>query len=336
MPVVQPAELWQESGRWSAVRPRAAAHQGPARARLRGRPDARGSDHRHRAPRAEELPAAAGQLLPDPDEVPRRDAAALRRHARARVHHEGRVLLPRRRGLAARRATAAMYDAYTRIFTRTGPEVPRGAGRLGRDRRQMSRRNSTCSPTPARTRSCSPTATTTPPTSRLAAALPPTEPAPRCRARRCSKVATPGAKTIEDVARLPEDPAARAASRPCSSMAATTSVVALVLRGDHELNAVKAQKLPGVASPLRMASAAQRAGGQRHASRVTSAPVGLKCRGVCRSQRAARSRTSSAARTRRTCTSPASTGTATCPSPPAADLRNVVEGRSEPHRARAR
>jgi prolyl-tRNA synthetase len=32
-------------------------------------------------------------------------------------------------------------------------------------------------------------------------------------------------------------------------------VVAFVLRGDHELNAIKAQKLPGVASPLRMASA---------------------------------------------------------------------------------
>ena len=32
-------------------------------------------------------------------------------------------------------------------------------------------------------------------------------------------------------------------------------LVAFVLRGDHELNAVKAQKLPGVANPLRMASA---------------------------------------------------------------------------------
>ncbi len=31
-------------------------------------------------------------------------------------------------------------------------------------------------------------------------------------------------------------------------------VVALVMRGDHELNAVKAQKLEGVANPLRMAS----------------------------------------------------------------------------------
>src|SRR5690606_22190190 len=35
------------------------------------------------------------------------------------------------------------------------------------------------------------------------------------------------------------------------------TVVALVLRGDHELNAVKAQKLPGVASPLRMATVAR-------------------------------------------------------------------------------
>jgi prolyl-tRNA synthetase len=33
------------------------------------------------------------------------------------------------------------------------------------------------------------------------------------------------------------------------------AVIALVLRGDHELNPVKAQRLPGVASPLRMASA---------------------------------------------------------------------------------
>ena len=34
MPVVQPAELWQESGRWDEYGPRAAALQGPARARL--------------------------------------------------------------------------------------------------------------------------------------------------------------------------------------------------------------------------------------------------------------------------------------------------------------
>ena len=105
MPTIQPAELWQESGRWEQY--------GPELLRLKDRherpfclrPDARGSHHRHRAPRAEELPPAAGQLLPDPDQVPRRDPAALRRDARARVHDEGRVLVPPRRGLARARAT---------------------------------------------------------------------------------------------------------------------------------------------------------------------------------------------------------------------------------------
>jgi prolyl-tRNA synthetase len=53
-------------------------------------------------------------------------------------------------------------------------------------------------------------------------------------------------------------------------------VVALVLRGDHELNAVKAQKLPGVANPLRMASAGdvQTAAGCEPGF---IGPIGLKC-----------------------------------------------------------
>ena len=88
-----------------AVRPGAAAPQGPPRARLLLRPDARGGHHRPGAARDQELPAAAGQFLPDPDQVPRRDPAALRRDARARVPDEGRLLLPRRRGLAASRPT---------------------------------------------------------------------------------------------------------------------------------------------------------------------------------------------------------------------------------------
>src|SRR5207244_3345859 len=53
--------------------------------------------------------------------------------------------------------------------------------------------------------------------------------------------------------------------------------VALVVRGDHELNAFKAQKVAGVASPLRMASA-------ERVLRATGAEpgyvgvVGLECR----------------------------------------------------------
>jgi prolyl-tRNA synthetase len=54
-------------------------------------------------------------------------------------------------------------------------------------------------------------------------------------------------------------------------------VVALVLRGDHELNDIKAEKLEGVASPLAFASAEQI---QKTAGCDAGSigPVGLKCR----------------------------------------------------------
>mgnify|MGYP003694792049 CR=1 FL=1 len=63
-----------------------AAHQGPRRARvlLRARPPRKCSATS--CARRSELPPAAGELLPDPDQVPRRDPPALRRDARARVH----------------------------------------------------------------------------------------------------------------------------------------------------------------------------------------------------------------------------------------------------------
>ena len=94
MPVVQPAELWQEIGPLPGqYGPRAAAREGPARPRLRHPADQRRGHHRHRAPGAAQLPAAAEELLSHPDQVPRRAPAALRRDARARVHDEGRLLL---------------------------------------------------------------------------------------------------------------------------------------------------------------------------------------------------------------------------------------------------
>jgi prolyl-tRNA synthetase len=71
-----------------------------------------------------------------------------------------------------------------------------------------------------------------------------------------SRVATPATKTIAALsALLKVDP-----SRCVKTLIVEgrdEGVVALVVRGDHELNAVKAQKIPGVAQPLRMASAAR-------------------------------------------------------------------------------
>jgi len=129
MPVIQPAELWQETGRWEKMGPNMLRPQGPARARLHRGTDARGGDHRHRAPRDQELPATAGQLLPGPDQVPRRDPAALRRHARARefIMKDAYSFDVDEAGML--RSYQAMYDAYVRIFTRLGLKFRRGRGR---------------------------------------------------------------------------------------------------------------------------------------------------------------------------------------------------------------
>ena len=105
MPGVIPAELWVGIRQVGAIRSGTAAPQGPPRARLLPGADARGSHHRHRAQRAQELPPAAGELLPDPDEIPRRAPAALRRDARARIPDEGRLLLPPRPSSRCRKAT---------------------------------------------------------------------------------------------------------------------------------------------------------------------------------------------------------------------------------------
>ena len=74
-----------------------------------------------------------------------------------------------------------------------------------------------------------------------------------------TQVATPGAKTVAEVAALLQQPASQIsktlivyAAKPSDD--APQTLVALVLRGDHELNEIKAEKLPQVASPLVFAS----------------------------------------------------------------------------------
>jgi prolyl-tRNA synthetase len=65
------------------------------------------------------------------------------------------------------------------------------------------------------------------------------------------KIATPGVKTIADLCKLLGIEPAQTVKTLI--VEGDDGPVALVVRGDHELNAVKAQKLPGVASPLVMA-----------------------------------------------------------------------------------
>lgn len=90
-----------------------------------------------------------------------------------------------------------------------------------------------------------------------------TRPAPR---QALVNVPTPGVRTLSEVAeQLRID--ARQAVKTLLVHGAEDSLVALVLRGDHELNAIKAEKHPLVAAPLRMADEAQ-------ARAATGAPFG--------------------------------------------------------------
>ena len=85
-----------------------------------------------------------------------------------------------------------------------------------------------------------------------AAALEP-EPAP-AGVETMSRVATPNAKTIEAVAQQLGLPASQNVKTLIVEGDEDGALYAIILRGDHELNEIKAAKLPGVASPLTFAA----------------------------------------------------------------------------------
>jgi prolyl-tRNA synthetase len=68
-----------------------------------------------------------------------------------------------------------------------------------------------------------------------------------------SSVETPGQHSIDDICSFLEITPDRCV-KTLLVAGAETGVVALVLRGDHELNTVKAEKLPAVAAPLQFAT----------------------------------------------------------------------------------
>jgi prolyl-tRNA synthetase len=86
----------------------------------------------------------------------------------------------------------------------------------------------------------------------LAEALPPatTRPVP---AQTLQTVETPGQHSIEEVSRFLDIEPARCV-KTLLVKAKDDGVIALVLRGDHTLNEIKAEKLPGIFTPLTLAS----------------------------------------------------------------------------------
>jgi prolyl-tRNA synthetase len=87
----------------------------------------------------------------------------------------------------------------------------------------------------------------------MAEALPPTTPRP-APADACQRVSTPDQRTIEDVCAFLSLPVERAVKTlVVQGDSEEAPLIALVLRGDHQLNTIKAEKLDGVAAPLAFA-----------------------------------------------------------------------------------
>ncbi|HEX7080119.1 MAG TPA: proline--tRNA ligase [Gammaproteobacteria bacterium] len=107
-----------------------------------------------------------------------------------------------------------------------------------------------------------------------------------------------------------------------------TPAVALYLRGDHELNAVKAQKLPGVASPLTMLRAAE-VEAATGAVPGFAGPVGLELPGYV-DQYAAPLADFVCGANRKDYHYRGANWERDAPLPPVADLRNAVAGDPSP------
>jgi prolyl-tRNA synthetase len=251
MPVVQPAELWQESGRWTEY--------GPELLRIKDRHQrdyVAGPTHeevitdiaRRELKSYRQLPVNFYQIQTKFRDEVRPRFGVMR--AREFIMKDAYSFHLDEESLRA--GYRAMYEAYTRIFTRTGLSfraVRADSGAIGGDVSQEFHVLAHSGEDAIAFSDGDDYAANL----EAAAALPPAEPRPAAREQVC-RVATPGARTIEDLARFLKIEPARCV-KTLIVEGTDGAVVALALRGDHELNAVKAQKLPGVATPLRLASA---------------------------------------------------------------------------------
>jgi prolyl-tRNA synthetase len=273
MPVVQPAELWQESGRWSVY--------GPELLRFKDRHERdfiAGPTHeevitdiaRRELKSYRQLPVNFYQIQTKFRDEVRPRFGVMR--AREFIMKDAYSFHLDEESLRA--GYRAMYDAYTRIFTRTGltfRAVRADSGAIGGDVSQEFHVLAASGEDAIAFSDGDDYAANLD----AAATLPSSEPRP-APTEALRKVATPGARTIEDLARFLKVPPARCI-KTLIVEGSDGDAVALVVRGDHELNAVKAQKLAGVSTPLKMASA------ERVLKATGTEPgyvgvTGLKCR----------------------------------------------------------
>jgi prolyl-tRNA synthetase len=273
MPVVQPAELWQESGRWAAY--------GPELLRIKDRHErdfVAGPTHeevitdiaRRELKSYRQLPVNFYQIQTKFRDEVRPRFGVMR--AREFIMKDAYSFHIDQASLTA--GYRAMYDAYVRIFTRTGLKfraVRADSGAIGGDVSQEFHVLASSGEDAIVFSDGDDYAANLEAAEAIAPGTP--RPAP---AQALQRIATPGAHTIAAVAQFLKVEPARCL-KTLIVEGTEGSVVALALRGDHELNAVKAQKLPGVASPLRMATP-ERVRQATGADPGSVGVVGLKCR----------------------------------------------------------
>ena len=256
MPAVQPAELWQESGRWEQY--------GPELLRLHDRHQRDfcfGPTHeeiitdlaRGEIKSYKQLPINFYQIQTKFRDEVRPRFGVMR--AREFLMKDAYSFHVDQASLAA--TYDIMYETYSRIFQRCGLDfraVQADTGSIGGNASHEFHVLAASGEDAIAFSTDSDYAANV----ELAEALAPTD-AAAAPTEEARIVDTPNAKTIADLVEQFGQPIERtiktlvvAAADPDTGD--ENGLIALLVRGDHELNAVKTEKLPRVASPLRMAT----------------------------------------------------------------------------------
>ncbi|MCH2055100.1 MAG: proline--tRNA ligase [Thalassotalea sp.] len=258
MPMVQPADLWEESGRWDDY--------GPELLRLNDRhqrPFVLGPTHEEVITKLVSNEIASYKQLPlnmfqiqtkFRDEIrPRfgvmRGREFLMKDAYS-FHTSDQCL---------KETYQVMFDAYCRIFERLGlefrPVIADNGSIGGEDSHEFHVLADSGEDDIAFSDGSDFAANV-----EKAEALAPAGERPAASAE-LAKVETPDAKTIDAVAKFLDVPATSTVKTLLvlghAEEGETAPIIALVLRGDHELNEVKAENLPEIAAPLTFATEEQ-------------------------------------------------------------------------------
>jgi prolyl-tRNA synthetase len=251
MPVVQPAELWQETGRWSKM--------GPEMLRMQDRNQrdfCLGPTHeevitdlfRREVHSYRQLPCNFFQIQTKFRDEIRPRFGVMR--AREFTMKDGYSFHIDQQSFDT--TYQEMYDCYTRILTRMQLDfraVEADTGNIGGANSHEFHVLAESGEDVIAYASAGSYAANL---EKARAAAPEPRPQPT---QTMTSVATPGKNTIAEVAEFLG--VAAAACLKTLVVQGESGLVALVLRGDDELNEIKAAKLPGISSPLKLAADAE-------------------------------------------------------------------------------